>query len=128
MANLGPWTNSLRLNPNDETKLYVGHCIGDDRLTEIDLKTGKIRIVAEKAGWPLEYVIGSGTTAADAAVHYDQSCGGEGALRGGQDALPAADRQKVAPPLRAAYCPASFLRSRSPTCCGLALPLLAFMA
>lgn len=52
IANLGPWVNSLRLNPNDETKLYVGHCIGDDRLTEIDLKTGKIRIVAEKVGWP----------------------------------------------------------------------------
>jgi len=52
VANLGPWVNSCRLNPNDETKLYVGHCIGDDRMTEIDLKTGKIRIVAEKVGWP----------------------------------------------------------------------------
>lgn len=46
-----PWVNSIRLSP-DETKLYVGHCIGDDRMTEIDLKTGKSRIVAEKVGWP----------------------------------------------------------------------------
>ena len=52
VVNLGPWVNSLRLNPNDETKLYVGHCIGDDRMTEIDLKTGKTRIVAENVGWP----------------------------------------------------------------------------
>lgn len=51
VANLGPWVNSIRLSP-DETKLYVGHCIGDDRLTEIDLQTGEIRIVAENVGWP----------------------------------------------------------------------------
>ena len=51
LVNLGQWVNSIRLNP-DETKLYVGHCIGDDRLTEIDLKTNKPRLVAEKVGWP----------------------------------------------------------------------------
>lgn len=51
VAQLKPWVNSIRLNP-DETKLYVGHCIGDDRMTEIELKTGKIRIVAENVGWP----------------------------------------------------------------------------
>ncbi|HOE17104.1 MAG TPA: SMP-30/gluconolactonase/LRE family protein [Syntrophorhabdaceae bacterium] len=51
MANLGPWVNSIRLSP-DETKLYVGHCIGGDRMTEIDLKTRQTRIVAENVGWP----------------------------------------------------------------------------
>ncbi len=51
VAQLLPWVNSIRLT-SDETKLYVGHCIGDDRMTEIDLKTGKIRIVAENIGWP----------------------------------------------------------------------------
>ena len=51
LVNLGQWVNSIRLNP-DETKLYVGHCIGDDRMTEIDLVTNKTRVIAEKAGWP----------------------------------------------------------------------------
>lgn len=51
VVNLGPWVNSIRLSP-DETKLYVGHCIGDDRMTEIDLRSGAARILAEKVGWP----------------------------------------------------------------------------
>lgn len=51
VVNLGPWVNSIRLSP-DETKLYVGQCIGDDRMTEIDLQTRKTRIVAENVGWP----------------------------------------------------------------------------
>lgn len=51
VVNLGPWVNSIRLSP-DETKLYVGHCIGADRMTEIDLRTHKTRIVAENVGWP----------------------------------------------------------------------------
>ena len=51
LLDLGPWVNSLRLSP-DETKLYVGHCIGADRMTEIDLKTRKTRVLAVNVGWP----------------------------------------------------------------------------
>ena len=51
LVDLGPWVNSLRLSP-DETKLYVGHCIGADRMTEIDLKTRKTRVLAVNVGWP----------------------------------------------------------------------------
>jgi sugar lactone lactonase YvrE len=32
--------------------LYIGHCIGADRLTEIDLQTRTTRVVAEQVGWP----------------------------------------------------------------------------
>jgi sugar lactone lactonase YvrE len=50
-VDLGPWVNGIRLSP-DQTKLYVSHCIGADNMTEIDVKTRKIRILAENTGWP----------------------------------------------------------------------------
>ena len=52
VENLGPWVNSLRMSPAGD-QLFVGHCIGADRLTIIDL-TGKAkpRVFAEGIGWP----------------------------------------------------------------------------
>ena len=52
IENIGPWVNSIRLSPAGD-QLFVGHCIGADRLTVIDL-TGKTkpRVIAEGIGWP----------------------------------------------------------------------------
>jgi sugar lactone lactonase YvrE len=50
-VDLGPWVNGIRLSP-DETKLYVSHCIGEDKMTEVDMKTRKTRVLAVNIGWP----------------------------------------------------------------------------
>lgn len=56
-VDLGPWVNGIRLSP-DETMLYVSHCIGADRMTEIDMKTRKTRVLAENIGWPNSMAFG----------------------------------------------------------------------
>lgn len=55
---LDPWINALRLSPKGD-KLFVSHCIGADRLTEVDL-TGKAkpRVLDKDIGWPNSMAFG----------------------------------------------------------------------
>ena len=52
VANLGMWVNAVRLSPSGD-QLFVSHCIGDDKLTVLDL-TGKAppRVLAKGVGFP----------------------------------------------------------------------------
>lgn len=58
VENLGQWINALRVSPKGD-KLYVSHCIGADKLTEVDL-TGKAKpkVLAEGIGWPNSMAFG----------------------------------------------------------------------